>query len=143
MRTRFRRQIKLVAMVLVGMGCNGDPTEPGRELVPWWIVGGNPGDPRVTLIVEGRALRIEVLSYGDGCREKGELRVSKSLTSRRVTVTPFDRETRAEICAAILLTFEHSAEIDFDTIGDWTIVVAGEDLESNPVEFEYDIQIGT
>jgi hypothetical protein len=142
MRIQLRNGIGLAAMALMAIGCNS-PAEPGRELVPGLITGFNSGDPQVALSVEDTSLSIEVVSYGGGCREKGELRVSKDTGSHRVTVAPYDWEVSGGICTTILNSFEHSATIDLGDTGSWIILVAGEDSESNPVEFEYEVSAGT
>ena len=107
------------------------------------IEGFHQDDPRVSLVLDGTSLAVGVASYGDGCRAKGELRVTVAAESRRASVSPFDWENEGGICDLMLLTFDHSTTFDLEEDGAWTIVIAGHNGAREPVQFEYNIEVGT
>lgn len=135
------RRIGLVFLGTLAAGC-GDPVEPGPVLVPGMIEGFNEDDPRVSLVLDGISLTVEVVSYGGGCREKGELRVTVAMESHQVFVSPFDWENQAGVCDAMLRTFDHSTTIEIEEDGAWTIEIAGHDSAREPVSFDYSVEIG-
>lgn len=123
------------------VGC-GFPTEPGRRLVPSSIAGFEEGDPHVDVQVDGRSLTITVVTYGNACNEKGELRTAVSRESRTIQVLPHDWLLHREACDDILLTFKHSEVIDVGVEGVWTVVVTGLDISRRPFSEEYTVRVG-
>ena len=130
----------LTALCAFLVSCDS-PTGP-RRLVPALIQGFEPGDPTVTLTVGDSSVRIDVVSYGNSCRKKGELRTSVSEESRTILVSPFDWYDPNMTCDDILLTFDHSATVDVQQQGMWTVVVIGEDIAGDPARSEHSVQIG-
>ncbi len=134
--------IGLVVLGTLGFGCS-NPVESDRVLVPGILEGFNEEYPQVSLVLDGTTLTVGVVSYGDGCRAKGELRVTDIAASHRITVEVFDWEDSHGPCPAILNSFEHSTTIQVVEDGAWTIVIAGHDEAEEPVQFEYNIEVGT
>ncbi len=136
-----------IVVALLIVGCSG-PTDPGPDLAPALISGFNDDDPRITLALTGSTLTVEIHSYGNACRSKGEVRVSVDNGARSVEFSPFDWEQRDRICADILLTFEHLTTVDLSEAGDWEVAVIGEGIgpgiaNSEPVRFTYTVQVET
>jgi hypothetical protein len=131
----------IVILGLLLTGCS-DPTDSGPQLVPGLIMGFVEGDPQITLNVNGTSVRIEVVTYGDTCREKGELRGSVSQETRTLSVSPFDWLSLNKDCDQILLTFTHSTTVELEEAGLWTVVVIGQDGNRELVQFEYSVDLG-
>lgn len=130
----------IVMLSLLFTGC-GDPTSSARGLVPGLIFGFAAGDPQITFSVTETSVTIEVVTYGNTCREKGELRIS-SQESYEVSVSPFDWFSSDETCDDILLEFEHSATIDLEKGGTWNFMLFGQDSSHKPTKFEYHVDVG-
>ena len=131
-----------VACVVLG-ACSG-PTEPVSELVPGLIAGFFDGDPQISLVLDGTVLTVNVSSYGNSCRTKGELRVTEASGSRLVTAAPFDWVLPAgSSCVDIQRTFNNSSTIELDGPGTWTVRVSG--LHGNMLDAvveERTVQVG-
>jgi hypothetical protein len=129
-------------LVLLLVDC-GAPTEPERKLVPGLIEGFRQDDPRITLGMDGTSLTIGVVSYGNTCREKGELRVAASQETHTVSVSPFDWLSTRRICDDILRIFDHSITVELEEAGSWTVVLTGQDVSHEPVQFQYSLDVGS
>lgn len=119
-------------------GCEG-PSGPDRVLEPGIIVGAFEDDPQVALTTEGDSLTVEVTTYGDGCQSKGETRVTVDVDTRSATVAPFDWSATGGTCTAILNSFDHAVTLDLEGGGEWTIVVAGRDMQGQSVQFQFPV----
>jgi hypothetical protein len=122
------------------MGCSSG-MYPGSDMVPGLIDGFEEGDPFVTVAVHGMSLTVELITYGNACREKGELRWTISEGSRTVSLAAYDLMDSDLPCDDILRKFAHAVTIVVPEAGHWKLVVAGEDVSNNPVRLEYSIQI--
>ena len=85
------------------------------------------GEPVVVNVPDtasaGATFAVQVLTYGDGCAEKGETRLE--IDRSRAVVTPVDLRKEAEVCPAVLQSFEHSAEVRFREAGAAEVVIRG------------------
>jgi hypothetical protein len=69
---------------------------------------------------------VHTRSFGDGCTQQDQTGIA--VVGRRVDVRPLVREpgpASQAVCAAILLTFTHSAPVTLTELGTATIVVHG------------------
>lgn len=132
--------IRLVVLGVLLLGCS-DPTGPRRELVPGIIFTTAPGDPRVSFQVDGRTVTVNVVSYGNGCRAKGELRVEVAESPAYISVSVFDWMTFADFCSDVLYVFEHSTTLEIEHDGRWFIAVIGEDSTGHPVVSPYIVTV--
>jgi hypothetical protein len=124
--------------------CCSDPmgTALERELVPGMIDGRGGDNPRITPNVNETSVTIAVVTMGDACYEQGELRVSVSWENRTVSVSPFDWVSYNQDCPTFHLTFTHSITVDLEEAGLWTVVVIGQDVNHESVQFEYSPDLG-
>jgi hypothetical protein len=95
-----------------------------RIRAPAEIAGYNDGDPQVVVNVQGGAVNVSVVSYGNGCYSKGETEVRVS--GRTVNVHPYDYRDRG-VCTDILLSFLHEATVVVGSPGPVTIRIHGQD----------------
>lgn len=135
----MRSRVLMVA-ALFGAGCSS-PAEPGPALVPAIIFGFYEDDPHISLELTGTTLSIEVNSYGNGCRSKGEIRTTVDTGTLGVTVAPFDWEDLTHNCPDYLATFEHSKVVELNEAGDWTVDVIGQTAGRLPVEFDFSVKV--
>lgn len=136
-----RSQVTCLAVLSLSVlltGCES-PSGPDRVLEPGIIVGALEDDPQVALTTEGDSLTVEVTTYGDGCRSKGETRVTLDVDTRSATVAPFDWSATEGICTAILNSFDHSVTLNLEGGGEWTVVVAGTDMQGQSVQFQFPV----
>jgi hypothetical protein len=109
-------------------------------MVPGLLTGYDSGDPQVSQQVDGPDLSIEVRTYGNSCRAKGELRLSKNASTKIITVAPFDWLTSGVSCDLILLHFDHSTSVELGNPEDWTVSLSGISSTGEPVEFQIPIK---
>lgn len=139
------RPMRLAALCMLLLGCS-DPTGLRRELVPGIIFTSTPGDPQVSFQLDGRSVTVSIVSYGNSCREKGEVRVKVEEKVPYASVTVLDWETVGGFCSDVGYSFEHSATFDLpdDGIiaGWWHMAVIGEDSTGHPVIHPYILAVG-
>lgn len=138
MRHRRLRRVSALSIViasmssLAGAGCS-DSTSVDSDLVLGTIeISSDPIRANVPdTVLAGGAFPVTVLTYGDGCYEATETRVTylaHSLTgesSRVAEVVPYDRRPARAICTSILRTLEHEAFVDFAQPGEATVRIKG------------------
>jgi len=133
--SQFRRsRILFLSFLLVA--CES-PSGPDRVLEPGIIFGFNLDDPHIALTLKGDSLAVQVTTYGDGCRSKGETRVSLDVDNRSATIAPFDWVATSSVCVTILNSFDHSAKLALEGAGEWRVVVAGWDHNGQPIQFQF------
>lgn len=135
-----RTWIVVFASFFALTGCES-PSGLERALMPGIISGFNVDDPHVSLTLAGRALTVEVTSYGDGCRSKGEVRASVDLDTRSANVAPFDWFTPGRICTSNLSEFRHSTTFELGADGAWTIILEGDNRDGEPVQFAFSVGV--
>ena len=141
MRVSAWKWIWVIAFAIVPAGCHS-PSGPDRELVPGIIFGFFADDPQVSLSREGPILTIEVTTYGDGCRSKGEIRTTVEIETRSITVAPFDWVGYGRICRDTLNEFDHFATVGLEAEGQWRVILIGDDIDGEPVQFEFTVVKG-
>lgn len=76
--------------------------------------------------VLGRSLSIEAFSFGDSCREQGEVRAEVFELTRIVDVYPQDwLTTGGGICRSVLKVFRHQIRVDVGSPGQWVVRIIG------------------
>jgi hypothetical protein len=115
----------LLVSVLGVLACTQSPTGPAAEsllgiIVPW---GGD--EPQIAIRPTADAVRVTVVTYGDGCDSMGETVV----TIREGTIEVTPRDVRTTVpgggCADVRPRFEHDVTIGLDAARPWTVVVRG------------------
>jgi hypothetical protein len=97
------------------------------------IAGYNNDDPRITIAATGRTVVVEVTTYGGGCHSRGETEVSR--TGMTAEIVPYDYTAPPGTpCTMQLLSFRHTAAIEFDQAGTATIRVRGIDGSSRSAQ---------
>jgi hypothetical protein len=76
------------------------------------------GEPFVATLITG----------GGGCHAKGDTDVF--VEGNTALILPYDRLHRADICLTILLRFDHSVTLRFDTPGEARVIARVLDLRS-------------
>jgi hypothetical protein len=117
-------RVMLFGFVALAMGCSSI-TYP-EERVIGVITGFNADDPHVAVpdtVAAGESFAVTVRTYGGGCTRKGE--TETEIDGLRATVTPYDIQTRADICTDILKQFTHTASLRFNETGTARVVVRG------------------
>lgn len=106
-------------------------TEVERVRVPGTIAGYFGGDPQITINQQGRTVSIHVVTYGPGCYRKGETEVEVEWLE--ANVRPYDDSPVAgSLCTRDLVSFDHTATLEFDLSGTARIFVHGLTTESDP-----------
>jgi hypothetical protein len=132
-----------VAAAIIAAACTSamdaepDPHGAGvgfdRVRVLGEIAGYNQDDPRITVVASGRTVLVEVTTYGGGCHSKGETEVSRS--GMTADVVPYDYTAPpGTVCTQPLLSFRHTAAIEFDRAGTATIRVRGVDRRTKSAQ---------
>jgi hypothetical protein len=93
------------------------------------IKGYMDGDPHISLNVQGRDVRVAVITYGDGCYRKGETQVT--LNGMVADVRPYDLlQPPGTVCTRQLVAGTHEAVITFPATGVARIRVHGYDAST-------------
>jgi len=87
------------------------PTDPNRVRVMGAIAGFNNDDPQITIVPQNANVLVKVITYGDGCLSKGETVVT--VEGSVATITPYDYTASAGVCTQQLVSFSHTATVDF------------------------------
>jgi hypothetical protein len=127
----------VVAACTSAMDAEPDPQGAGvgvdRVRVLGEIAGYNQDDPRISVVASGRTVMVEVTTYGGGCHSKGETEVSRS--GMTADVVPYDYTAPpGTVCTQQLLSFRHTAAIDFPGSGTATIRVRGIDRRTKSAQ---------
>jgi hypothetical protein len=100
------------------------------------IFGFDNDDPRIVLpdtVEAGVEFIVEVTTYGNGCKRKGETEVA--LSGDTVIVTPYDYfNVSAAVCEDILQSFVHEAVVELGQEGEGHVRVIGRDGAPFPPE---------
>ena len=108
----------VIAIATVFASCGG-PTDVDRTLVPGLVAGFQAGDPDVAVTIAEGEVSIRVSTYGNGCREKGDVRVTVSNDDKTVRIAPFDWLVHAEACDDVLRTFQHTTTLELAADTAW------------------------
>lgn len=125
MRTTFRASVGTVLLVLVATGCDGIFDLSGEEQ-QLGVIEFDRDRIHVEVpdtVVAGRDFTILVRTWGGGCTREGPTDVS--VEGLRVVVVPYDIESGAEACTAILRAFDHEATVRLGRAGTASITVRG------------------
>lgn len=126
--------MRLLLVVSFGLlsGCSSS-TEPTATRVLGTIIGFNADDPQISVVVDGRAARVTVLTYGNGCFSAAGTDVE--VNRLEATVAPYDYDPGCN--QRDLRQVEHTATVHFDEAGTAQIYIKGLDVSrlssSNPV----------
>jgi hypothetical protein len=106
-----------------------DSAQPPANQQLGAIKGFMQGDPHISVSREGRAVRVAVTTYGDGCYRKGETRVT--LSGMVADVRPYDLlQPPGTNCTRQLVAGTHEAVISFPSTGTARIRVHGHDAST-------------
>jgi hypothetical protein len=105
-----------------------------RALVPGLVTGFQESDPDLTASVGEAQVTVDVTTYGNACREKGELRIAVSSETQTILVAPFDWLVHLGACDDILRTFHHTATVNLTSSAGWTLRLVGLDISRQPFE---------
>ncbi len=123
-------------LALFPAACTSSVAPEDEERRLGLISGFNNDDPRVILpdtVQAGVEFGVQVTTYGNGCKRKGE--TQGELIGDTVVVTPNDYfNVGAGVCADILLSFVHEAVIVFEQEGEAHVRVVGRDRGVFPPE---------
>lgn len=118
---RCRRRIR---WLLVG-------TEIERIRVPGIIAGFSAEDPHVRVDQQGRTVSIELVTYGSGCYRKGDSEVA--VEGLQANVRPYDyAPPPGTPCTRDLVSFAHTAVVEFEGKGIAHIYIHGLTTEDDP-----------
>lgn len=116
-----------LVLIVLGLGSCSEGTGVERTLVPAIIESGfeDPLAQNVATVL-GRSLSIEAFSFGDSCREQGEVRAEVFELTRIVEVYPRDWLTTGRgICRSVLKVFRHQIRVDVHSPGPWEVRIIG------------------
>lgn len=86
-------------------------------------------------VTRGQTFAVSVRTYGGGCVSQGPTDVR--VDDLRATITPFDINSRNNVCTSELRFFQHEASIKFDRAGTATVVFRGTRRpENEPIAVE-------
>jgi hypothetical protein len=124
----------LVVTTVVASACS-DSTGVERSLRPAIISGFESDGARIEAVALGAGVRIVVSSFGNGCREQGEVRAEILPATSTIQVRPLDWVTTGTgPCDDLLKHFVHEALVDVPAPGVWSVVIAGHDEREQPYE---------
>ncbi len=119
------RSLALATFLLVLGGCSGG-TEVTRTLEPAVIdVGYEDPNSQNRVMGVGRSISVQAVSFGDGCRERGDARVEVFEETRTIEVRPRDWLTLGSGCRSILNIFTHEVGVDVHSPGEWVVRIIG------------------
>lgn len=131
---RFGTLLAAAVLALATGGCDLI-LGPDDGLRLGYIAGFDDDDPHVTVPATARAgepFTVTVRTYGpSGCWSKGDTHVLQE--DATATILPYDRQSGAEVCTAILSLFDHDVELTFDVPGAAQVVVRGRDAAADDV----------
>ena len=134
----------LLLFAAVLLSCSS-PTEPERWLAVAQIISGVGEDPVMTVeATDNDEIRIQIVTYGNSCVEKGEIRVTVDASSRFVLAEVYDwLVRRGGICLDYQKSMHHSRVVGPLAAGEWLVRIRGGDGRGNFIEFDRSVEVGS
>lgn len=97
------------------------------------IAGCMEGDPQISVRVNGRTVIVNVITYGDGCYQRGETQLS--MAGMVADIRPYDLvPPPGTICTRQLVAGTHEAHLNFESGGVARIRVHGYDVRTRDAQ---------
>jgi hypothetical protein len=131
-RKQMIRPLALLTVFLSVAACSS-PTEPELELRLAYVTVDGSSPVLEVVAVSDRTVEITFDTFGAGCHRAGDTQVV--VTGMAAVVTPYDyRPSVGTPCTRDLVTFRHSAVMEFPSSGTVTVTVQGLSDQDGPSE---------